>query len=225
MLAAVSTAWRTGGGDQDSSSGWQEVFASADAICPWTVRRYRDEDDANSFYESVVTEDVRFLQNENIRLVPTVFPGFSVSEHSYTLWKTSQVLLMKLGNALRSDEFNEIPRQGGKFLWRQLDNAQRLNPPMIYAAMFDEYGFLSFCVVLSVSQILRNLDSNLGPLSCPPWLNLIFCRDLSSSSLVWTSMVPLIYLLIGTYVSAVWPRARSKTGIILKRSCHVKSYL
>jgi len=75
----VSTAWRTGDGDQDSSSGWQEVFASADAICPWTVRRYRGEDDVDLFYETIAREDVRFLQSKNLKLVPTVFPGFSVS--------------------------------------------------------------------------------------------------------------------------------------------------
>jgi hypothetical protein len=39
---------------------------------------------------------------------------------------------------------NEIPRQGGRFLWRQAHNAQSIGARIIYGAMFDEYDEVSF---------------------------------------------------------------------------------
>jgi hypothetical protein len=38
---------------------------------------------------------------------------------------------------------NEIPRQGGRFLWRQAHNAQSIGARIIYGAMFDEYDEVS----------------------------------------------------------------------------------
>lgn len=79
MLCSVSTNWRTSDGDQDPSAGWQETYLAANAICPWTVRRYDDEDTADRFSETVAREDARMLGQKGINYVPTVFPGFSVS--------------------------------------------------------------------------------------------------------------------------------------------------
>ncbi|KAF8308698.1 hypothetical protein DL93DRAFT_2170926 [Clavulina sp. PMI_390] len=126
VVLCTSTSWRSGDNDQDPTPGWMDTYlSSADAICPWTVRRYNDEDSADHFSNTVVRDDVRFLKANSSRklsYIPTVFPGFS------------------MGNAMQMEEaYNEIPRQGGLFLWRQLMNAQRHNPPFIYAAMFDEF--------------------------------------------------------------------------------------
>ena len=35
--------------------------------------------------------------------------------------------------------FNGAPRQGGRFLWRQLYNARRYGAKIVYGAMWDEY--------------------------------------------------------------------------------------
>jgi len=35
--------------------------------------------------------------------------------------------------------FNDIKRQGGRFLWKQIFNAKRLGVRTIYGAMWDEY--------------------------------------------------------------------------------------
>lgn len=137
----VSTNWRTSSGDQDPSPGWQEVFASADAICPWTVRRYHDEQSANAFFDNVVREDIWKLHEKGVKYVPTVFPGFSVRTSAPEVYLELAILTQveQLGNVTQSDNFNEIPREAGRFLWRQFYNAQRLNSPLVYAAMFDEY--------------------------------------------------------------------------------------
>ena len=44
-----------------------------------------------------------------------------------------------MANATKLGELDEIPRQCGKFLWRQLYNMQVEGAEIIYAAMFDEF--------------------------------------------------------------------------------------
>jgi hypothetical protein len=52
--------------------------------------------------------------------MPVVYPGFS--------WH----------NMNPTAPFNPIPRQGGRFFWRQVERALRARSTMLYAAMFDE---------------------------------------------------------------------------------------
>jgi hypothetical protein len=78
-LSSVSTHWRhAGSGDQDSRSGWSEVYDSVDAISPWTVRRYTDDTTADRYIADYARKDMMYLKDRRIQYVPTVFPGFSV---------------------------------------------------------------------------------------------------------------------------------------------------
>jgi hypothetical protein len=52
--------------------------------------------------------------------MPAVFPGFS--------WR----------NMNRDAALNQIPRRGGRFFWRQVDEAIGAGATMLYGAMFDE---------------------------------------------------------------------------------------
>jgi hypothetical protein len=80
----VSTQWRNPGtGDQDASADWLEVYHSVDAISPWTVHRYGNEESADTYASNTVRDDMKFLEKRGIKYIPTVFPGFSVcaSDH------------------------------------------------------------------------------------------------------------------------------------------------
>ncbi len=56
--------------------------------------------------------------------------------------------------------FNDIKRQGGRFLWKQIVNVKRLGVRTVYGAMWDEYvSTLRFnpfcsCVVKDASSLL-----------------------------------------------------------------------
>ena len=52
--------------------------------------------------------------------MPVVFPGFS--------WR----------NMNPDAPVNQIPRHGGRFLWRQIEAALATGATMLYGAMFDE---------------------------------------------------------------------------------------
>jgi hypothetical protein len=53
--------------------------------------------------------------------IPVVFPGGSGHNLSEGKWS-----------------FNDIPRDGGRFLWRQVYNARKQGVRTIYGAMWDE---------------------------------------------------------------------------------------
>ena len=44
-------------------------------------------------------------------------------------------------------KYNEIPRDGGRFLWRQIYNAKKEGAGIIYGAMWDECVLLPFCPI------------------------------------------------------------------------------
>lgn len=46
--------------------------------------------------------------------------------------------------------FNEIPRDGGRFLWRQIFNVKKEGAGIIYGAMWDE------CVLPHLTKALQN---------------------------------------------------------------------
>ncbi len=70
--------------------------------------------------------------------MPVAWPGFS-------WWN------LKKGAA----PFNQIPRHGGRFFWRQAYNAQAAGANMLYVAMFDEVdeGTAMFKIAENASQV------------------------------------------------------------------------
>lgn len=67
---------------------WLEEF---DALSPWTIGRYHDEESANRFEEEKIKGDVELIKRHNeqresdsgttrkIDYIPVIFPGGSVS--------------------------------------------------------------------------------------------------------------------------------------------------
>lgn len=93
VMAGAPAHWRTGQGDADPDPGFLDVWLNEfDAISPWSVGRYADEDAADAFARENVRKDMALLADgsrqrrgaggmsaRKVDYVPVVFPGFSVS--------------------------------------------------------------------------------------------------------------------------------------------------
>ena len=105
---------------------WLDSF---DAISPWTIGRYGNVTEADNFANEKIAGDMKLITEHNnttrsgrkLDYIPVVFPGGSGYNLSEGKW-----------------DFNGIPREGGKFLWRQVYNAKKHGVRTIYGAMWDE---------------------------------------------------------------------------------------
>ena len=114
--AGLGKDWRT-----MSSPDWRAVYQKLDVISPWTVGIYGDEAAYDQHYKKFQASDVEFCHNNKQEYLPVVYPGFSAKQ------------------IMDGKPMNEIPRNGGEFLWRQLFQSARSEAGMVYVAMFDEY--------------------------------------------------------------------------------------
>ncbi|KAH9177122.1 hypothetical protein EDB89DRAFT_2205217 [Lactarius sanguifluus] len=129
LLGGAPAHWRTSDSDADSNpdfvTAWMQSF---DAISPWTVGRYSDQKSVDAFAEDRIQGDVMFLakwtmtRGKRVDYVPVVHPGGSGFNTSDGHWAR-----------------NGAPREGGRFLWRQIYNARKWGARMMYGAMWDEY--------------------------------------------------------------------------------------
>jgi hypothetical protein len=119
VMGGVPANWRTLTGDAQTNSAWAAAFRSFDVISPWTVGRYSSISGADSYRTDKTVPDLADCTSRGIDYLPVIFPGFS--------WTN-----------LNGGPFNQIPRNGGSFYWRQAYNAVRSGCTMIYGAMFDE---------------------------------------------------------------------------------------
>ncbi len=119
VMGGLPTHWRTLTGDAQTNPAWSSVFRSFDVISPWSVGRYGNNNGADSFRVNQIVPDLADCTSHGIDYLPVIFPGFS--------WTN-----------LNDGPFNQIPRNGGNFYWRQAFNAVRSGCTMIYGAMFDE---------------------------------------------------------------------------------------
>ena len=119
-MGGVPSRWRTLSADAQREAGWNKVYAMMDVIQPWTVGRYRDEAGADRWKEDVLIPDVARTRENKQQYMPVIFPGFS--------W----------ANLKKNNRPNDIPRNGGAFLWRQAFNARQAGATMLKIAMFDE---------------------------------------------------------------------------------------
>ena len=92
IMAGVPAHWRTSVMDADSDPEfvrvWMEEF---DAISPWTIGRYHNEESADRFEEEKIKGDVELIREHNERwesnrgtmrkidYIPVIFPGASRS--------------------------------------------------------------------------------------------------------------------------------------------------
>ena len=83
-MAGAPTHWQTLSGDADSDPAFLDVWYNEfDAISPWTVGRYNDEETADRFAKVKVKKDIEALKantgGRHVDYIPVVFPGGSVS--------------------------------------------------------------------------------------------------------------------------------------------------
>jgi hypothetical protein len=119
VVGGVPAYWRTLNGDSKTNAAWAAVYREYDVISPWAVGRYGDDAGADRFARTLIAPDLAAAKAAGCAYMPVVFPGFS--------WHN-----------LKGGEYNQIPRRGGAFYWRQVYNAERAGCTMIYGAMFDE---------------------------------------------------------------------------------------
>ncbi len=119
VMGGVPTHWRTSTGD--SKPGFYSVYRSFDIISPWSVGRYADNAGVDSFNADLIQPDLVEATAYGRDYLPVVWPGFS--------WAN---LLQDPG------VYNQIPRLGGEFFWKQISAATQSRCNMVYVAMFDE---------------------------------------------------------------------------------------
>lgn len=117
VMLGVPTGWRELTGDTQNSDRLHTMIKKCDIIMPWFVGRYNEETYNN--FKTNIEKDIEWSKHNGIDYVPLAFPGFS--------WKN-----------LKGNEGVQIPRNKGKFFWKQLSSVIELGAQMIYVAMFDE---------------------------------------------------------------------------------------
>lgn len=127
LIGGVPTNWRTLEKDSKSEPQWAEVYRSYDVLSPWSVGRFADIPGADDFIRIHVLPDIVATKRLGIGYMPVIFPGFSAYNRSALHHPNGQNPIL-----------NQIPRQCGNFMWRQVHDLLSANVEMIYAAMFDE---------------------------------------------------------------------------------------
>ncbi|KAI0034330.1 hypothetical protein K488DRAFT_9505, partial [Vararia minispora EC-137] len=143
IMAGVPSHWRA---DMEKEPEIPPAFLRCfDAISPWTVGVYGDQNGADWYLNDLMRRDVEYIQQwesekgKHVDYIPTVHPGGSGYNTSQGHWAR-----------------NGAPRDGGKYLWRQFYNTiTRLGVRTVYGAMWDEYdeGTNFLPVVPKASQL------------------------------------------------------------------------
>ncbi len=120
VMLGVPTYWRTLNRDCVNDPIMHELILKADIVSPWTVGRYAGLTEITNYAQRTLGPDLAWCREQGKDYLPVVFPGFS--------WH----------NMFTNSPLNQIPRQGGKFLWAQYAAAKKAGATMVYQAMFDE---------------------------------------------------------------------------------------
>ena len=118
ILLGVPTYWRDQGNDADKDPHWMDLFKRVDIIQPWMVGRYHE--DTYAPFQERIKADIAWTTAHHEDYVPVVFPGFS--------WH----------NMYPNFGQNQIPRDRGRFFWKQIAGDIQAGAQMLYVAMFDE---------------------------------------------------------------------------------------
>ncbi|KAL5495884.1 hypothetical protein ACEPAI_1348 [Sanghuangporus weigelae] len=131
IMAGTPTHWRMLRADADPNPEFLSVWYNEfDAISPWTVGRFHNEETIDRFAKEKLLPDFQALQDpantqgRKVDYIPVVLPGASGFNLSDGRWA-----------------LNEQPRDGGRFLWRQLYHVLKrtIQAKIVYGAMWDEY--------------------------------------------------------------------------------------
>lgn len=117
VMIGVPTYWREQKIDTESGPRLHEVIKKCDILMPWFVGRYNPQSFGK--FKNLVADDAAWCKEAGVGYVPLVFPGFS--------WRN-----------MHNGKTTPIPRQKGKFLQMQIDNALKKGCRSLYVAMFDE---------------------------------------------------------------------------------------
>jgi hypothetical protein len=120
IMIGVDNEWRT---LKDTDPLFGQIVQMADIISPWAVGRYGsiNLNELNNFTTNNTVPDQAWCNANGKDYLPVAFPGFS--------WQNLQ----------QNNKFDQTPRLGGSFLWRQFYKAiNDAGCTMIYQAMFDE---------------------------------------------------------------------------------------
>lgn len=154
LIAGVPAHWRTSNSDADPNPDFVNVWLEEfDAISPWTIGRYKNLEEADRFAQEKIKGDLELIRKKTelfetgrggtrkIDYMPVIFPGGSGFNMTEGKWG-----------------WNDMPRRGGNFLWRQLFNVRRQNVRIVYGAMWDEYdeGTAFMPVVQNKRQVPKN---------------------------------------------------------------------
>ncbi len=119
VMGGVPDGWRTLSGSSEEGAGWSDVYNSLDMISPWTVGRYSNTNAIDNWKNNFIVPDLQECTSNGVDYMPVIWPGFS--------WVN-----------IHDGPYNQIPRSGGEFYWRQAYNAIEAGSKYIYVAMFDE---------------------------------------------------------------------------------------
>ena len=119
IMLGVPYFWREQKRDAVADPKLHSVLKLADVISPWSVGRYRNgQRDADKIPQHQ-RSDREWCTKQNIEYLPVLWPGFS--------WQN-----------LKGEKSSAIPRDGGKFFWRQFQATAMAGSRAAYIAMFDE---------------------------------------------------------------------------------------
>lgn len=143
VVGGVPSGWRTLSNDSETGSAWTSVYQSLDMISPWTVGRYGFSG-VDSWKTSKIVPDLSDCNSRGKDYMPVIWPGFS--------WLN-----------LHGGAFNQHPRYGGDFYWKQAYNAIDAGSDFIYVAMFDEVdeGTAMFKIAETEADLPTQLTSTL----------------------------------------------------------------
>lgn len=126
LLGGVEWSWRQSTyGPVTRDARWPAALMAFDVISPWYVGALQPSDEEIvKFADEIVGPDLAAVKAAGKDFLPIVHPGFS--------WQN----LMRQRNV--TAKLNSVPRNGGKFWWKQLDEWLRVGVTMVKGAMFDE---------------------------------------------------------------------------------------
>lgn len=109
VIGGVPSQWRIQGSDSSQDPAWAAVYRRFDALNPWLVGRFGDQQGVRNFRQNVMAADIAETTRLGKRYMPMLFPG-GHNEH----------------------------RIGGRFWWTQFYEARSAGANTFFGAMFDE---------------------------------------------------------------------------------------
>jgi len=125
LMGGVPSYWRAGRLDASSDPKWQNVYRRLGVLSPWSVGRFGDDAGADGYRTIVLEPDLAATRRMHVDYMPVLFPGYSFANTNRALGQPAT-------------PSNQIPRDCGRFYWRQVYDALGAGATMLYGAMFDE---------------------------------------------------------------------------------------